>query len=289
MSTCVATVVAAALLGATGCGSGDEPGSTSDAGTTGAASDAGTTSATGEAGEAGESGDAGATAPPAAVQCPYGEFSTVYTPTDWVAGVASICHTGDGGAVLLVNDSAVLLDVGPGPGAGVSQAGANEPETFEDLTNLEAAGAFATPPGHAAVPPGGWVVVTGQPATVTVEVPAQAVVLAYATSKLVGYAEDRLAPDRARAQSVAGCAQDVATAWSLAQDPQASLTHLLADTLLGPTWSCSQLLDELDEVDPPPRATSALGERLARIGSVVEATVVDDVLRYVRNLARILP
>ena len=237
-------------------------------------------------GDDAESGESSGQAPE--VDCPYEEFGTVYTPTDWVAGVASVCHTTDQGAVLLINDSALLLDVAAGSRARLKDMGHGTDDTFAGLVNQEAAGLTTAAPGHWVIPPGGWVVAEGQPATIQVGVPVQSVALAYATSKLAGFAENRLTPGRATAKSVATCAQDVATAWGNAQDPSVGLDYLLADTVLGASRSCVQLLDSLSADDPPPRTAGALSDELAKVQSKIRATLWDDLVAHARNFVQVL-
>ena len=58
----------------------------------------------------------------------------------------------------MVNDSAVFLDVQPGPASTVTDSGSPDASTFADAVNGFVPASSAAVEGHTLVPPGGWVV-----------------------------------------------------------------------------------------------------------------------------------
>ena len=128
------------------------------------------------------------------------------------------------------------------------------------------------------VPPGGWVVATGNPASALIGLNHDAIATTYAVDKLVGYVQSRLTnPSRAMAQRVAGCANEVQGTWSNVNDPTVNLDFLLADTALGSGLTCGSLIkDVVREAGEPPPQVGSLGTEFTRFESGIRASVFED-------------
>lgn len=225
------------------------------------------------------------------VTCPYDDFVTVFTPTDWTAGFVSVCHTADQSAVLLINSSAVFLDIAPNGGTTLGQTGFPQDDAFASVVSQNLAQQTPVSAGHKLVPPGGWVVASGQPASVAVGLPKEVLGVTYAADKLSGFVLSRLTkPDRAMAKRVATCVREVGTAWANVQDPSVQLDFLLADTALGAGRSCGPLISELSQEpnQPPKKQASALKVEFSRLKSSIKGSVMDDLIRMARNYVTVL-
>jgi hypothetical protein len=226
-----------------------------------------------------------------AVRCPYNQYSEDFTPTTWIATVVDVCVTPDGQYVLVVNSSDFLLDIWPSASSALTESGNAEAKTFADLVNQQVATSTVPPPGHVLVPPGGWVVASGTPAaSVFVTLSWDVLATTYAASKLASYVQSRLTnPSQAMAQRVAECAAEVKGAWSNVQDTSVSLDYLLADTALGPGFTCGSLInDVVNEAREPRLQVDALQSEFNRFRTTVKASVLDDLLNAVRNAANVL-
>ncbi len=225
-----------------------------------------------------------------AVSCPYGEFSREFTPTDWTAGFVEVCVDADQQNVLVVNDSAVFLDVQPGPSSTLTDSGSPDASTFADAVNGFVPASSAAVEGHTMVPPRGWVVATGNPASALIGLNHDAIATTYAVDKLVGYVQSRLTnPSRAMAQRVAGCANEVQGTWSNVNDPTVNLDFLLADTALGSGLTCGSLIrDVVREAGEPPPQVGSLETEFTRFESGIRASVFEDLLHAVRTYANVL-
>lgn len=268
----IATVVAIAVLTSAGCGSDDAQG--------GETPDAPPTSATSPEGE---------TALPSAaseeVRCPSEELTELYVPQDWTASSINVCHDIGQSKVLVINVSAVFLRVAPGAGSALASWGQAETGSFESMVYDEIVASSDTTDAWL-IPPGGWVVVNGSPASAAVGLPLTELATAYALDKLVGYVRSRLtSPDVAAAQRVSACAQEVGVTIANTQDPSVDLDYLLADAMLGAGVQCGPLFRELATETPPP---AALQDELARFRSSVRASAIDDLVRAARNFVQVV-
>lgn len=225
--------------------------------------------------------------PAAAIACPFREFSTVFVPQDWSKRFVQVCHDSDQSDVLVVNVSSVFVRVGPAEmSTSVVQSGLAEEQTFENLVYKEVVAGLPQV-GSQMVPPGGWVVLRGNPAAAAVGLPLGELATAYATDKLIGYARSRMTnPGRAAAQRVAGCVREVGVTMANGQDPAVDLDSLLADSALEAGLQCGPLLRELSGGTPPPAST--LQDEFARFRTHIKASVSDDLVRAARNLGQVL-
>ena len=224
-----------------------------------------------------------------AVRCPYGDFSEDFTPTDWIAAFVDVCVTPDQTRVLVVNSSALFLDMWPAASSELTESGNATATTFADLVNLQVSTSVPAAPGTVRVPPDGWVVAAGTPASVLVELSRDVLVTTYAASKLADYVQSRLtSPPQAMAQRVARCVSEVEGAWGNAQDPGMSLDYLLADTALGTGVTCGSLIDDVvREAGEPRPQVSALQSEFYRFRTSVKASVVEDLTLLARNAANV--
>lgn len=268
----IATVVAIAVLASAGCGSVDAQGSDIP--------NPPPTSATSP-----EDESSPPNAPPEGIQCPSQELPQLYAPQDWTASSIKVCHDIGQSTVLVMNVSAVFLRVGPGASSTLTSWDQTETGSFESMVYNEIVASSDTSDGWL-IPPGGWVVVNGSPASATVGLPLTELATAYALDKLVGYVRSRLtSPGIAAAQRVSACAKEVGVTIANTQDPNVDLDYLLADAMLGAGVQCGPLFQELTTETPPP---AALQDELARFRSSVRASATDDLVRAARNFVQVI-
>jgi hypothetical protein len=269
----MATVVAIAVLASAGCGSDDGQGSETP-----------NPPPMSETSPPGES-DSPPGAPSEEIRCPSEELPELYVPQDWTASSIQVCHDIGQSTVRVINVSAVLLKVGAGASSALTSWGQADAGSFESMVHNELVASSDTTDGWL-IPPGGWVIVEGSPASATVGLPLTELATAYASDKLVGYVRSRLtSPGVAAAQRVSGCAQEVALTIANTQDPSVDLDYLLADAMLGAGVHCRQLFQEVATETPPP---AALQDELGRFRSSVRASATDDLVRAVRNFVQVL-
>ncbi|MFE7223531.1 hypothetical protein ACFU7D_01985 [Nocardioides sp. NPDC057577] len=195
-----------------------------------------------------------------------------------------MCHDIGQSIVLVINVSAVFLRIGPGAGSTLTSWGQTETDSFESMVHNEIVASSDTSDAWL-IPPGGWVVVNGSPASATVGLPLTELATAYALDKLVGYVRSRLtSPGIAAAQRVSACAEEVGVTIANTQDPNVDLDYLLADAMLGAGLQCGPLFQELTTETPPP---AALQDELARFRSSVKASATDDLVRAARNFVQV--
>ncbi|MER6973464.1 hypothetical protein ABT304_20540 [Nocardioides sp. NPDC000445] len=186
--------------------------------------------------------------------------------------------------MLVINVSAVFLRIAPGASSALASWGQTETDSFESMVHNEIV-ASADTTDTWLIPPGGWVVVNGSPASATVGLPPTELATAYATDKLIGYVLSRLtSPDIAAARRVSACVNEVGVTIANAQDPYVDLDYLLADAMLGAGVQCGPLFRELVTETPP---SAALQDELARFRSSVRASVTDDLIRAARNFVQV--
>lgn len=226
-----------------------------------------------------------------AVSCPYDEYSQVFTPEDpWTASVTDVCTTPEGSHVLLVNTSPVLLDITAAAGSTLYDSGYPEPASFADAVNQQVVSSTPIEAGRALVPPSGWVVATGNPASVLVGLPIDAAAMTYAADKLVGYVESKLTnPSRAMAERVVDCLGEAGQTLSNSQNANIELDFLLADAALGVGTSCGSLIAAVaSETGEPKPQVAVLETEFGRFKSSMKASVVDDLLGLARNALKVL-
>jgi hypothetical protein len=268
----IATVVAIAVLTSAGCGSDNAQGSDT-------LNPLPTSTTSPEADESSPP-----SAPPEDVRCPSEELPELYVPQDWTASSIIVCHDIGQSTVRVINVSAVLLRVGPGESSALASWGQAETGSFESMVYNEIVAGSDTTDAWL-IPPGGWVVVNGSPASATVGLPLTELATAYALDKLIGYVRSRLtSPDIAAAQRVSACAKEVGVTIANTQDPSVDLNYLLADAMLGAGVQCGPLFRELATETPPP---AALQDELARFRSSVRASATDDLIRAARNFVQV--
>jgi hypothetical protein len=251
----IATVVAIAVLASAGCGSDDAGGSATP------------------------------DPPSEDVGCPSEELPELYVPQDWTASSIQVCHDVGQSTVRVINVSAVVLKIAAGTNSALESWGQADTGSFESMVHSELVASSDTTDGWL-IPPGGWVVVEGSPASATVGLPLTELAITYASDKLVGYVRSRLtSPGVAAAQRVSACAKEVGLIVANAQDQSVDLDYLLADAMLGAGVQCRQLFQEVATETPPP---TALQDELGRFRSSVRASATDDLVRAVRNFVQVL-
>jgi len=199
-------------------------------------------------------------------------------------------------AILLKNISPVMLQVQPAANSGTSiDQPVGSSDDFRDLVNIEIA--TKTKNSTATVrfiPAGGYTVARapeGYRAAVTVNVPQRAAYAAYAADVMARYIEAKVtAPPQALAKSAAECAEQAAEVWAETRPPaNMDLDQLLAQTALGPASSCGKVVNEVNEQihKPPPSKPAVLADEFKDFKKSVTASVLDDLVKWVRELVRI--
>lgn len=236
-------------------------------------------------------------APPAplgaTVGCPNPPtFSVPVAAPASLTGLLEACRSVTGDALLIKNPSAVMLAVTPGGTATYLDPPVRAGDDLRSLVGAQLA-ADAAAPGSVRVPPGGYVVARARGvAQVDVGVPLDAASQAYAADVLMRYLESKTTtrPQRLTA-SAASCAEDTADVWEkTSHDPQLGLDGLMAQTALGPAYTCKKFFSEVsDEIkEPPPQDERALAAEFGALRKDVRASVWDDLVNLGRRVVPVV-
>jgi hypothetical protein len=184
------------------------------------------------------------------VNCPDPNFGAGVAIPSSLWGFLEAC-TNDYGNILLKNVSALQLRVQPTnyTSLGAPVRASNE---FRDTVNAQLAtdGSQLAADGKsyavALVPPGGYVVAYGAPATVNVGIFRPDAYQAYVSDVLARYIQSKATPkSQSIATSAATCAEEASDLWLQEQDPNLDLDQLLAEAALGPARMCNKLVNEV--------------------------------------------